>query len=52
MIADIHGNLPAPEAVLAEIERRISIAPSTSAIAYKAHSGHARSATCSWFGTT
>ena len=50
VIADIHGNLPALEAVLAEIERRKSIARSTWAIAYLVRSGHVRSAICSWLG--
>ena len=46
VIADIHGNLPALEAVIADIERLLSIAQSISATACLVHCGHGRSANC------
>jgi hypothetical protein len=53
VIADIHGNLSALEAVIADIERRaMSIASLISAIACQVHSGHGRSAISSWCGMT
>ena len=52
VIADIHGNLPALEAVLEDIQHPTSSEQSTWAIVCLALCGHAKSAICLWQVTT
>ena len=48
VIVDIHGNMPALEAVRDDIERRDADRRSTSVIVCPDRSGHVEFAICSW----